>query len=120
MAVLAASGPIAIVASGDMGSMGPPATTCPALFPSYGLPGQASVNWLAASPGVTAVGGTMWPGFLRHAEEPAWNQAAGVGPVRWACGSAGWCRSTGSRSCTRTRASRPMRRAGWRGTWPPR
>jgi subtilase family serine protease len=89
MAVLAASGPTAIVASGDMGSMGPSATTCPALFPSYGLPGQASVNWLAASPGVTAVGGTMWPGYLRPADEPVWNQAAGVGPVPWACGSAG-------------------------------
>ena len=69
--------------------MGPPASACPTWSPSYGLPGQASVNWLAASPGVTAVGGTMWPGYLRPADEPVWNQAAGVGPIPWICGPAG-------------------------------
>lgn len=89
MAMMAASGPSVFVAAGDQGSMGPPASACPTWFPSYGLPGQASVNWLAASPGVTAVGGTMWPGYLRPADEPVWNQAAGVGPIPWICGPAG-------------------------------
>ena len=87
--MVAAMGITVVVASGDQGSMGPPLTACSASYPSYGLPGQASVNWLGASPGSTAVGGTMWPGFIRPASETVWSQPAGFGPTPFACGAAG-------------------------------
>jgi subtilase family serine protease len=87
--MVAAMGITVVVASGDQGSMGPPLTACPSWYPSYGLPGQASVNWLGASPGSTAVGGTMWPGYTRPASESVWSQPAGFGPTPFACGAAG-------------------------------
>lgn len=89
LTALAASGVSILVATGDQGSMGPPATACPSLFPMYGAPGYASVNWLASPPPVTAVGGTMWVPGAGGVSEQAWSQPAGFGPVPWACGPAG-------------------------------
>jgi subtilase family serine protease len=63
------------VSSGDQGSQGPPANLCTDVYPAYGLPGQANVNWPASNPAVIAVGGTMWSDIVRTPQtEKAWWQ----------------------------------------------
>lgn len=87
---LVASGVSIFASSGDQGSMGPPANVCASNFPTYGLPGYASVNWPASAPGVTAVGGTMWNTPARTtADEQVWNENGAVTHMPWACVLAG-------------------------------
>ncbi len=81
---LAASGVSIFASSGDQGSMGPPADVCASNFPTYGLPGYASVNWPASALGVTAVGGTMWNAATR-ADEQVWNENGKVSGIPWPC-----------------------------------
>lgn len=85
--MLASSGVSVFAATGDQGSMGPPAGACSQYgFAQFGLPGYPVVNWPASAPGVTAVGGTMWNSTTRTAaDETAWSETA----PGWPCPVAG-------------------------------
>ena len=88
--MLASSGVSIFAASGDQGSMGPPADACLGAFAQFGLQGYPGVNWPASAPGVTAVGGTMWNSTTRTtADETAWSERAADTGMGWPCLVAG-------------------------------